>query len=172
MAYVLNALIAEPKVLESWPDAGVVALPQGRVLLPLPNEIWKANRHSSQPILRESDARAASESDFEPPDSREASLAAAGAAFEWIAARCAELSLAGPVAYVEAEYFGGAGQQAAALWDRGLLVLGPRLGEHPIDQVLARLGISRGAAHDEFDALDLGRFRMTDYWLKAAQPIR
>ena len=34
-------------------------------------------------------------------------------------------SAAGPVAYVEADYFGGVGSQRAVLWLRGEVVLGP-----------------------------------------------
>ncbi|MFF3343183.1 hypothetical protein [Streptomyces flavidovirens] len=34
-------------------------------------------------------------------------------------------STAGPVAYVEAEYFGGVGEQKAAVWYGGTIVLGP-----------------------------------------------
>uniref|UniRef100_UPI003BAD2DF7 hypothetical protein n=1 Tax=Streptomyces sp. NBC_01001 TaxID=2903713 RepID=UPI003BAD2DF7 len=37
----------------------------------------------------------------------------------------AEWSKAGPVAYVEAEYFGGVGEQNAAVWRDGKMVLGP-----------------------------------------------
>src|SRR5258708_22051255 len=34
-------------------------------------------------------------------------------------------SAGGPVAYVEAEYFGGTGTQRAVVWAGGVLVLGP-----------------------------------------------
>ena len=37
----------------------------------------------------------------------------------------AQWSVSGPVAYVEAEYFGGVGEQRAAVWADGALVLGP-----------------------------------------------
>src|SRR5690348_4372397 len=37
----------------------------------------------------------------------------------------AACSTAGPVAYVEAEYFGGVGSQLAEVWDAGKVVLGP-----------------------------------------------
>lgn len=80
----------------------------------------------------------------------------------------------GPVAYVEAEYFGGAGEQSAKVWDGGKLVLGPlRLAEKapipaagtPISQALRRLGVAKGDYHDEFDAVGLGRHRDTEDWL-------
>ncbi|GAA0594048.1 hypothetical protein [Actinomadura livida] len=85
----------------------------------------------------------------------------------------AECSVSGPVAYVEADYFGGTGTQAAQVWDAGKAVLGPlRLGEResfaavgsPISQALRRLGVAKGDHFDEFDAVGLGRHRRTDDW--------
>lgn len=86
----------------------------------------------------------------------------------------AEWSTAGPVAYVEAEYFGGVGEQTAAVWDGGALVLGP-LHEpegqpsppagSPISQALRRLGVVAGAGEDEFTAAGLGRHRDVEGWL-------
>jgi hypothetical protein len=82
-------------------------------------------------------------------------------------------SALGPVAYVEAEYFGGAGTQSAAVWDGGALALGPVIiGEAepvpaagtPISQALARLGAARGGHHDEFEAAGLGQERDTGDW--------
>ncbi|MGW1783197.1 hypothetical protein ACWCQQ_29275 [Streptomyces sp. NPDC002143] len=82
-------------------------------------------------------------------------------------------SSTGPVAYVEAEYFGGAGEQQAALWNNGALVLGPLLlpegsahpaGGSPISQALRSLGVRRAGAYDEFEAAGLGRHRHTAGW--------
>ena len=82
-------------------------------------------------------------------------------------------STRGPMAYVEAEYFGGVGTQAAAVWDGGALAFGPVvIGEAepvpasgtPISQALARLGVVRGDHHDEFEAAGLGQERDTEDW--------
>ncbi|MFD8154348.1 MULTISPECIES: hypothetical protein [unclassified Streptomyces] len=83
-------------------------------------------------------------------------------------------SAAGPVAYVEAEYFGGAGEQRAAVWDGGALVFGP-LGVDegepsppagtPISQALRRLGVVAGAGEDEFSAAGLHRHRSDEAWI-------
>ncbi|MER6666309.1 hypothetical protein ABT256_17340 [Amycolatopsis japonica] len=59
-----------------------------------------------------------------------------------------ECSEHGAVAYVEAEYFGGAGTQFAQVWEGGETILGPLY-------------------FDEFDAVGLGRHRSTDEWLSA-----
>ncbi|WP_212833229.1 hypothetical protein [Catellatospora sp. TT07R-123] len=80
----------------------------------------------------------------------------------------------GPVGYIEAEYFGGAGGQGAAVWDRGVLVVGPlvNVGEAigiegtPISQALRYLGVVRSFPWDEFDAAGLGRHRRTTAWLR------
>jgi hypothetical protein len=76
-------------------------------------------------------------------------------------------SARGPVAYVAAEYFGGVGVQAAAVWHRGELVLGPLTtvedspipSRPPISQALHRLGASADDYIDEFEAVGLGRHR-------------
>ncbi|TDB91613.1 hypothetical protein E1264_01290 [Actinomadura sp. KC216] len=90
----------------------------------------------------------------------------------------AECSVAGPVAYVEAEYFGGTGSQVAQVWDGGGIVLGPvRVDEgerwseagSPISQALRRLGAGRGEHFDEFDAVGLGRHRETGGWLSVSE---
>jgi hypothetical protein len=86
----------------------------------------------------------------------------------------AACSANGPVAYVEAEFFGGTGTQSAQVWDAGNVVLGPlHLAEgepspadgSPISQALQRLGAAKGNHVDEFDAVGLGRHRETQDWL-------
>jgi hypothetical protein len=83
-----------------------------------------------------------------------------------------------PVAYIEAEYFGGLGEQRAQVWDSSAVVLGPlHLHENepfpvagsPISQALRRLGVTKGNHYDEFDAIGLGRCRQTEDWLSLAK---
>lgn len=78
----------------------------------------------------------------------------------------AACSVHGPVAYVEAEFFGGAGEQNAQVWDAGEVVLGPLHAEDgsPVSQALRRLGVEKGRHQDEFDAVGLDRHRHTDDW--------
>lgn len=74
-------------------------------------------------------------------------------------------STAGPVAYVEAEYFEGIGTQVAAVWDAGELVLGPIAEGEDAPPVTVRQSVTSQAlgtlvvrAHghvDEFDAVGL-----------------
>ncbi|WP_369166738.1 hypothetical protein AB5J49_02090 [Streptomyces sp. R28] len=86
----------------------------------------------------------------------------------------ADWSAAGPVAYVEAEYLGGVGEQQAAVWDDGTVVLGPVRVEEgrrfpaagsPISQALRRLGVVASAGEDEFSAVGLGRHRDREAWI-------
>lgn len=86
----------------------------------------------------------------------------------------ARWSAAGPVAYVEAEYFGGTGEQRAAVWADGELVLGPldaptkkwfSRSVSPISGALRRLGARRSLGEDEFDAVGLDRHRSNDGWI-------
>ena len=83
-------------------------------------------------------------------------------------------SARGPVAYVEAEFFGGVGRQRAAVWSGGALVLGPVSIEEdeqfaavgsPISQALRRLGAAADSGRDEFAAVGLGRHRRRDDWI-------
>ena len=88
-----------------------------------------------------------------------------------------QISLAGGIAYLEAEIFGGIGTQAMVLWRGGEVCLGPLISDFtatakdpssspqwPFNQALRLLGIDRGDAFDEFDALGLGGWRRTKDW--------
>ncbi|MDT7845545.1 hypothetical protein [Streptomyces justiciae] len=85
----------------------------------------------------------------------------------------AQWSAGGPVAHVEAEYFGGVGQQHAAVWDGGPLALGQleraaRRGLRtvsPISQALRLLGVRQSLGEDEFSAVGLDRHRRTHDWI-------
>ncbi|MGW4059512.1 hypothetical protein ACWEGE_14580 [Amycolatopsis sp. NPDC004747] len=93
------------------------------------------------------------------------------AGFDRALAAC---SAGGPVAYVEADYFGGTGTQSAQVWDGSQVVLGPLhlpAGKpipaegSPISRALRWLGVVEGEHFDEFDAAGLGRHRETSGWL-------
>ncbi|MFI7468219.1 hypothetical protein [Nonomuraea sp. NPDC049646] len=92
------------------------------------------------------------------------------------AGRLEDWSRGGRVAYVEADFWGGGGSQAAALWENGRRSWGPehasiRVGpphdDWPINAVLARLGAVRAGAADLFDAVGLGRERDMEGWRRA-----
>jgi hypothetical protein len=83
-------------------------------------------------------------------------------------------SKAGPVAYVESEYFGGVGEENSAVWRDGYLALGPPHlleGEpvpaqgSPVAQALRELGIRAAGSSDEFAAVGLDRHRASEDWI-------
>lgn len=76
-----------------------------------------------------------------------------------------DLSADGPVAYIETEYFGGAGDQAAAVWKDRELAFGPEKQEiGPINAALAHLGVTTEGDRDAFEAVGLHRHRSTEGW--------
>lgn len=85
-----------------------------------------------------------------------------------------QLSKTTPIAYVEADYFGGNGSQSAIAWDAGVVKLGPLPGKFggvdqatgPINQALRFLGAQLMSARDEFEAVGLQRGRDHEDWLK------
>ncbi|MFJ3790391.1 hypothetical protein [Kitasatospora sp. NPDC090091] len=119
------------------------------------------------------------------------------AGFDWLpdgsGRRLAAWSKAGPIACVEACFFGGSGTQRAAVWADGRLVLGPLTSAEfapfppegsPISRALRRLGAHveparadradradkvDGAHHvDEFEAVGLPAHRSTARWAAPA----
>jgi hypothetical protein len=90
-----------------------------------------------------------------------------------------ELSVFSPVAFVEAAYQSGAGEQIAVLWQAHKIILGPtatswghfgraenkvRLGDMAINCALRRMGVRTETGKDEFDTVGLGRKRNTEAW--------
>ncbi|MFF3210713.1 hypothetical protein ACFYYB_08605 [Streptomyces sp. NPDC002886] len=155
MGYALQAVIAGDEVLHAAsrevPGSRVVPLGQGLSLMPMTDEVFDAVTDGSE---------VADLGFWKLPGGFDTLLA------QW--------SAAGAVAYVEAEYFGGIGEQRAAVWADGSLALGP-LDEptrkrfaravSPISQALRRLGARRSLGEDEFDAVGLSRHRDTSDWL-------
>lgn len=92
-------------------------------------------------------------------------------------------SASGPIAYVEAEFFGGVGTQSGIAWSNGSAILGPlhtqnKDDEEPgyttssdlaINEVLRLLGVQPDPDRDEFDTLGLGRFRETSDWISLTE---
>jgi hypothetical protein len=154
MAYILSAIIGPTAVLravtQDRPNMVLVSLRQGISLVPMTGELF--DELSSGPDQLSGF--------WNMPGGFDRVLAS------W--------SSHGPVAYVEAEYFGGVGGQCAAAWNNGALVFGPLAisegqpvpeGGTPISQALALLGVVRDGHHDEFEAAGLDQHRGTDDWL-------
>ncbi|MCX4444645.1 hypothetical protein [Streptomyces albidoflavus] len=155
MGYDLQAVIAEGEALQCvaryLPAARPASIGQGLSLMPMTDALFDSV----------ADGSAVGALGFQRlPGGFEKALAA------W--------SAFGPVAYVEAEYFGGVGEQRAAVWDGGTIVLGPLHVEEgqlfqpagsPISQALRCLGVVASADEDEFSAVGLDRHRHGEAWI-------
>ncbi len=99
--------------------------------------------------------------------------------FEYLTVGLQELLLLastdGPVAYLEAEFFGGLGTQAAAVWDSAYPATGPVRHDSevepdvpatlwPFNTALRALGVRATETTDEFDVVGLGGYRCTEDW--------
>ncbi|MFD3314599.1 hypothetical protein [Streptomyces sp. NPDC058694] len=155
MGYDLQAVIVGREVLraaaQDLPDARLASLGQGLSLMPMTDALFDSVTDGSE----------AGPLGFRRlPGGFEKTLA------DW--------STAGPVAYVEAEYFGGVGEQQAAVWDGGTIVLGPLHVQEgqpfppagsAISQALRRLGVVANTEEDEFSAVGLDRHRHGEGWI-------
>lgn len=154
MGYVLQAVIASTDLLtasaDAVPAASVLPLRQGLSLVPMTDELFDAVTDGTSTH---------SLGFWKLPGGFDTVLAS------W--------SHRGPVAYVEAEYFGGIGSQRAAVWEHGSLIFGPigldegeptPIDGSPISQALGRLGAVSGDQADEFDAVGLVQHRDTKDW--------
>ncbi len=155
MGYVIRAVITAHDLLtvaaREMPRARLAGLRQGFALLPVTDVLFDA--------ITEGDSDGTLGFGFLP------------AGFDRV---LGSWSLRGAVAYVEAEYFGGAGTQSAAVWAGGALALGPLhnpnneafpAAGNAISQALRRLGVDRRGYGDEFDAVGLGRHRTVEDWI-------
>lgn len=153
--YCLQAVIATESVLRelagSIAVACIVPLGQHLWILPMTDALFDAVTATGAPQL---------DGFWKAPTG-----------FDHLLTACSET---GPVTYIEADYFGGAGTQTAQVWEAGQAVLGPlhlAVKESspttgtPISQALRRLGAAKGNHIDEFDAVGLGRHRDTGDWL-------
>ncbi|MFF8646523.1 hypothetical protein [Streptomyces sp. NPDC015345] len=153
--YCLQVVIAAESVLRelagSTTEACIIPLGQHLWLLPMTDALFDVVTAAGAPELN--------------------GFWKAPAGYDRLLTACSET---GPVAYIEADYFGGVGTQTAQVWDGGKIALGPlHLAEGepspttgtPISQALRRLGATKGNHVDEFAAVGLGRHRDTDDWL-------
>lgn len=68
------------------------------------------------------------------------------------------------IAYVEAEYFGGMGNQSGIIWRDGKRIFKKLAEQDVINIILNQFGIKRSKSLDEFDTVGLGRYRNTKDW--------
>jgi hypothetical protein len=160
VGYDLQAVIAASEQLASaarhLSEARLASISQGLSLMPMTDQLFDAVTNGGRPEFPEF---------WKLPGGFGAVLAA------W--------SGQGPVAYVEAEYFGGTGQQTAAVWAGGSVAFGPLTWAEgqpcpptgsPISQALRLLGVVASPDGDEFAAAGLHRRRHSEDWTSVAEP--
>lgn len=150
MAYTLRAWLSTETLLQQvatrWNKARVVLLKQGMAIIPVSHALYDEH-HLHQQV-----EKPYVEFDYLTTEMIEHAV---------------EISAIAPIAYIEAEYFGGIGTQAAILWEARQLKLGPLHSEQigPIDTILKYFGVVRENEFDEFYAVGLQKHRHTDEWL-------
>lgn len=144
MAYTLQAFLAQPGSLPSALPAGlrVVLLPTGLEMIPLDTP---SRAQLQLPLLPLTD-----DGGTVVP--------------ETLARTARNLSCQSKLIYVEAEFFGGEGGQAAALFDQGQAVGAASTAPDAINAALRWLGVQPGERGDEFEAAGLGANRDMDAW--------
>jgi hypothetical protein len=147
MTYILQAIIGKDSLLREsdLARAQVCHLAQGMAMIPLTDglleEVQETFGQSGEPF----------------PEFEKLSASVV----EWLR-KLSEKSL---VAYVEAEFWGGTGSQSAVVWQHGRVVVPPVQSQQAINQTLKLFGVEVGNERDEFNALWLGRHRLTEEWL-------
>ena len=145
MTYTLQAIVAKGGDINrgSIQDAKVVPLKQNIEMLPFTNVFIKTHEIDFLPLTDEGVENL--------PNN--------------IMQLCAKLSNNKKLAYIEAEYFGGEGTQACVVFSNGEIEKGPLVSESAINVALANLGVAKGNALDEFEAVGLNEQRDTENWV-------
>jgi hypothetical protein len=155
MAHFISGLVADASFLTNFAESLSLSIPvgleRGFAFLPIDDEDVVRVAGRSEPLVVDDE------------------FAALDLAFIPVVQ---DRSTGGAIVYLQTEYFGGEGGQAALLAQNGELVYGPTNSTeapHPICQALALLGVTRSAPNtDEFDSVGLSRFRNNDDWRRHA----
>ncbi len=154
MGYTLFAVIAQPHLLEADPswiaNSKIIQLEQGLRMLPVTDSLYDNLVQQHIPI---------------PGEDWAGFIRSPGPLFESIQ----KLSERGTVAYVEADFFGGRGDQRCVVWHKEVLVLGPLDEPGAINKALRRLGVRKRVFIDEFDTIGLSKHRSNEEWLESAR---
>lgn len=71
-------------------------------------------------------------------------------------------SIGAQLVYVETDYFGGYGIQSGVLFDNGEMKCEPMYGDGTVNHLLSLLGVRKQLLKDEFDSLELYKYRRMD----------
>ncbi len=148
MGYTLFAVLAQPHLLEADPswiaDSRIIQLEQGFRMIPVTDCLYDNLAQQQTPTARE---------DWSGP----------------LSSSMQRLSEHGTVACVEADFFGGIGDQRCVVWHKETLVFGPLKASNAINKALRRLGVRKRVFIDEFDTIGLNKHRSNEEWLESAR---
>lgn len=151
MGYTLQGFIGSAPVLKTWgirfQTAKIISLSDEQALVPLDDALQDEINQAANQLL-------------EPWDILTEQIESVGC----------EMSRHGIVAYVEADYFGGRGDQSCIVWEKGKEQLRETRTAKAINHALKLLGVVCSAnAVDEFDTVHLGRHRRVEGWVEDQQ---
>ncbi|MBI4645969.1 MAG: hypothetical protein HY738_05075 [Bacteroidia bacterium] len=69
------------------------------------------------------------------------------------------------IAYIEVDYWDNSGGQVGIIWKDKQRLFNYQMGHNVVNEVLKFFGVIANPDQDEFDTLDLGRYRKTERWL-------
>lgn len=135
--------ISVGEIYHRFVESKIIELPQGLFLLPVTDELYDAIPFQEISQVQKG---------FKFLDKKIVDL-------------MIEISQYDCVGYFETNYFGGAGDQGAIFAKAGKIAHGPQCGDDSINALLKHLGVSVNGTHDEFEAIELGKFRRNEDWI-------
>lgn len=147
MGHCIHAIIGNHesihKIADDWFQANEIQLPQGFGMILCTNrllddiaELMETENESGEPCFPELDYF-----DISVKELME------------------QYSFRTKLAYIETDYFGGNGTQSGVLYENGKVAIAPKSGEGTINALLKELGVWRTPDKDEFDMLELQKYR-------------
>ena len=158
--YQLTAFIGKREVLEGLKDLPLIELKQGFNISPINSAFIECFVKCSMPLKSKWEAMNAPDDEFESLQERHKKITKTEIAFDHISRIASKGSNFGPLAYVEIDYH----RQASSVWDRGNIIFTSILQKNSVNDALKVLGVNKMNSFDEFEAIDLGRYRDTERW--------
>jgi hypothetical protein len=147
MAYILQAFIvnksAQNNLTDSYKNAVAVDIGHELALIPFTGELFDEINNHIQSAL----------------------IGRFGSLRENIEAEVLKNIGNRKIAYVEADYFGGRGEQIVIIWEGKKRIYLSDPGGNEINKVLQNFGVIADKGSDEFDTLSLGRYKKTERWI-------
>ena len=147
MGHMIRAVIAKESIIcgiaEKWKNAEKHSLPQGYALTLLSDDLFDEIEGSFD----------------EKGGDRYPQFRFLSCAVEGFLKRESE---GAELIYIETDYFGGKGTQSGVIFADGEMITEPKQGEGTINSLLRKIGVRRDWGKDEFDSVELFRFRRMD----------